>query len=1320
MVFVMTTFSKYDLTTNGTSSSTGSTTTTTTTFSSGTTTSTTSRSSSTESKTIGFGPPPLGRGKMGEEWSVVSSSSSSANNVKGRRQDQEAQNERDLQQQQQHPNPDPHPNDSRLDDPQRRRRLNESDDSEFISNKTTSDRNSSNVSRSTVGKAQEVQEGLLDKSAVKAKKSHGTKEKEEIGDHILDHSTTNHTHHNKQQKDHHHHHQHSKHRNGNSTTTTSSGFIPGVKTSNLTIHTSNGTSSAKSKTDNELSPEELVREIQRQKDRKERKKRQQERNDPYHDGGNSTHNATGHIRPIDWQAVSLPQRRGERPQNLPNDNVIANKSHDPYPLDPLGGEFDVYSLRRLNVTIDVKNLGVLLDGGRHYYPVDWIKRMIHVISMMQYNLLHFRLTDDQVFNVQLESRPLLAYPSRLNGNTKVYTPDELRDIVAFAKDRGVTVIPEINVPGHAGAWGGMPELIVQCPQFICQKGYSVPLNVSNPLLRPVLKDVLTEIIDIFDKPPLLHLGGDEVDMSIPCTDEVGEVKFDYNVFEKMLREILDEVGYDDSRVIRWEMMKFMEGLDRAGNITHFWFTQPGHTGTGVGHRWGTYYNDFKHPVFNSQGLYFDVNDHDSAHDIYVHAQQNTHLKHTPSPNLGIIAGTFELGVDHWVDRNVIGKLLAVAIGASHIDIRSEHELYTFYKNECRQIGFRDDLCLLYADGPMDFTKFRQNLKNGRESQVTWVQWQKDICERFTTTTDRRVYNPYSRYRNHKTTLVQLGQSSFFGSLDEELNNAVMIDVKNRTLPDAEASVFDDVPRLVEHAGIIVGISTDPVPDYRIRDIVRLSMRPLALGLAQLRLIDDLSFSFQSVTFRDLQYTNIPNKNLPTAAGLVKLRDTAMMNGVSILPEVSLTTNAGGLYKSMFNVECPEYTCQRGSDVTHPWNVGIPADINDSNFVAVAYGIIDEVFGFSSSPFLHFGADERRTVTPCFTEGLREEPNFDSFERKLGKLLQVGNWTNDRIIRWDNEERTHYSGRLGQITQCRPGDDICPEKYGSSDSGSTWMATIDIMDGDGWHIFNKTRWMVTMHNRPMSIVADLGGLSERYFIENRIDMRLLAFNLATVDYSSLSEEDNKKNNNTANFFRIESEDDFIRKYPKVCKKVMPHLGLKPCSMFVNSTSSIGQKKKKPSLFGITDDTTTTTDWRQSVKTLTCNVFTRIEKVNVFRNDTVPTALSIQRDAEAAAAAAAATTATEVSDKELKSSSSAADDEKEKEEEESIPGTVKSSKKKSKKNITPNANAAGTNTTKKTKAATTTTTTTTTNNRIIDETPPRLVSESESESVSVHEA
>jgi hypothetical protein len=340
-------------------------------------------------------------------------------------------------------------------------------------------------------------------------------------------------------------------------------------------------------------------------------------------------------------------------------------------------QFDASSLKPMQGIRDVPHLGVLLDAGRHYFPVEWIKRMINVLSIMNYNLLHFRLTDDQAFNILLESHPDLAYPSIVKNNTKVYAPKELKEIVKYAKNKGIEVIPEINVPGHAGAWGGIPDLIVQCPKFICEKGYGIPLNVSNPKLRPVLKDILTEVVDIFDRPSFLHLGGDEVDMAQPCFDEVKQPIFDYNEFEVMLGEIIREIGYNESQIIRWEMTghQFDKPLSRSGTITHFWFSKPG-----TDQYWKKKYGEnFTNPIFMSEGLYFDTNQDDSGWEVYVKTKRIKHLPHEKSPNLGIIAGTFELSTDYWFDRNVVGRLLAVSLGASTIHKTSAKDFFETYK-----------------------------------------------------------------------------------------------------------------------------------------------------------------------------------------------------------------------------------------------------------------------------------------------------------------------------------------------------------------------------------------------------------------------------------------------------------------------------------------------------------------------------------------------------------------------------------------------------------------------------------------------------------------
>ena len=320
----------------------------------------------------------------------------------------------------------------------------------------------------------------------------------------------------------------------------------------------------------------------------------------------------------------------------------------PINRDPLLNRTGVESLKPLNVTRRTKYLGVLLDAGRHYFSMHWIKTMILLLSKLNYNILHFRLTDDQAFNVKLKSQPKLAYPSQTSSNDRkaatmaVYTPEELRDLVAYAKSLNITIIPEINVPGHAGSWAGIPGLIVQCPKFICEKGYGVPLNVTHPNLRPVLTDVLREVVDIFDNPPFLHLGGDEVEMAKPCFDEIGQPFPNYTAFEVMLKDILKEINYPENQVLRWEMTGQDQSF-RAGDMTQFWFDVPGERKNSSG------------PFFASSGLYFDTNEDDMAWRIFLNTRQYFHLNFNYFP-MGIVAGTFELSAHFWYLRNIIGRV----------------------------------------------------------------------------------------------------------------------------------------------------------------------------------------------------------------------------------------------------------------------------------------------------------------------------------------------------------------------------------------------------------------------------------------------------------------------------------------------------------------------------------------------------------------------------------------------------------------------------------------------------------------------------------------
>eukprot|EP00899_Mesostigma_viride_P012792 jgi/Mesvir1/21513/Mv03956-RA.1 len=147
--------------------------------------------------------------------------------------------------------------------------------------------------------------------------------------------------------------------------------------------------------------------------------------------------------------------------------------------------------------------GLLLDTARHYQPVSVIKRVIDSLSYAKLNVLHWHMVDTQAFPVETPSFPRLWEAS--------YTPDErysvadMEEVVEYARRRGVRVVPEYDVPGHAASWGvGYPEL---WPRADCKE----PLNPVGGLASQVIRGIISDAASVF-KDGFFHLGGDEVNM----------------------------------------------------------------------------------------------------------------------------------------------------------------------------------------------------------------------------------------------------------------------------------------------------------------------------------------------------------------------------------------------------------------------------------------------------------------------------------------------------------------------------------------------------------------------------------------------------------------------------------------------------------------------------------------------------------------------------------------------------------------------------------------------------------------------------------------
>ncbi|CAK7325615.1 unnamed protein product [Dovyalis caffra] len=145
--------------------------------------------------------------------------------------------------------------------------------------------------------------------------------------------------------------------------------------------------------------------------------------------------------------------------------------------------------------------GLLIDTSRHYLPTDVIKQIIESMSYAKLNVLHWHIIDEESFPLEVPSYPDLWKGSYTKWER--YTVEDAYEIVNFAKMRGINVMAEIDVPGHAESWGtGYPDL---WPSPSCRE----PLDVTKNFTFDVISGIMTDLRKIFPF-GLFHLGGDEV------------------------------------------------------------------------------------------------------------------------------------------------------------------------------------------------------------------------------------------------------------------------------------------------------------------------------------------------------------------------------------------------------------------------------------------------------------------------------------------------------------------------------------------------------------------------------------------------------------------------------------------------------------------------------------------------------------------------------------------------------------------------------------------------------------------------------------------
>jgi len=214
-----------------------------------------------------------------------------------------------------------------------------------------------------------------------------------------------------------------------------------------------------------------------------------------------------------------------------------------------------------------RHRGVMLDVARHFFSVSDVKRLIDLVALYKVNVLHLHLTDDQGWRIAIDSWPKLA---SFGGGTEVgegagghYTKGDYREIVAYAQRHFITVVPEVDLPGHTtAALASYAELNCdgRAPQRYTgtKVGFS-SLCVGKALTYRFLDDVFGELAALTPG-PYLHIGGDEAATLTPV---------DYATIVNRAQEIVSKHG---KTAIGWHEVAAATLL--PATVSQFWGTTP--------------------------------------------------------------------------------------------------------------------------------------------------------------------------------------------------------------------------------------------------------------------------------------------------------------------------------------------------------------------------------------------------------------------------------------------------------------------------------------------------------------------------------------------------------------------------------------------------------------------------------------------------------------------------------------------------------------------------------------------------------------------------
>ena len=255
--------------------------------------------------------------------------------------------------------------------------------------------------------------------------------------------------------------------------------------------------------------------------------------------------------------------------------------------------------------------GMHLDCSRHFFPVSFVKKFIDLLALHNMNVFHWHLTDDQGWRIEIKKWPRLVEVGSKRSGTVLgtnsdlddyiphggyYTQEECREIVAYAAERHITVVPEIDMPGH------MLAALASYPELGCTGGpyevghfwgvYQDVLCLGNELVYQFVEDVLTEIMDIFPIPAdaptrslseVIHIGGDETPTErwehCPKCQALGLSKD--KIQTRFTQRVFNFLAAHHRRALGWD--EILDGCPKDAMIMSWRGSAPGAKAAAAGH-----------------------------------------------------------------------------------------------------------------------------------------------------------------------------------------------------------------------------------------------------------------------------------------------------------------------------------------------------------------------------------------------------------------------------------------------------------------------------------------------------------------------------------------------------------------------------------------------------------------------------------------------------------------------------------------------------------------------------------------------------------------